>query len=71
MEKYPELFTPVVGQVYLNHNGRKYLCTGIISPERSTMERISDGWTLIAVRTRRFSDGSIEWDHGLNGYWAR
>ena len=70
MEKYPELITPEVGQVYLNHNGQRYRCTGIINPERSTMERLSDGWTLIAVRTRQFDDGTIEWDHSLDGHWT-
>ena len=71
MMKYPDLITPVEGQVYLNHNGQRYRCTGIINPERVTMERLSDGWTLIAVRTRQFEDGTIEWDHSLDGHWPR
>ena len=71
MTKYPDLITPVVGQVYLNHNGQRYRCTGIINYERVTMERLSDGWTLIAVRTRQFEDGTIEWDHSHNGHWPQ
>ena len=71
MTKYPDLITPVAGQVYLNHNGQRYRCTGIINHERVTMERLSDGWTLIAVRTRQFEDGTIEWDHSLDGHWPR
>lgn len=71
MEKYPDLITPVEGQVYLNHNGQRYRCTSVINPERATMERLSDGWTLIAVRTRQFEDGTIEWDHSVDGHWPR
>ncbi|MBD5170059.1 MAG: hypothetical protein HDT20_08095 [Oscillibacter sp.] len=71
MEKYPDLITPEVGKVYLNHNGQRYRCTDIITPERATMERLSDGWTLIAVRTRQYEDGTIEWDHSLDGHWPR
>ena len=71
MTKYPDLITPVAGQVYLNHNGQRYRCTGVITPERVTMERLSDGWTLIAVRTRQYEDGTIEWDHSIDGHWPR
>lgn len=71
MEKYPELITPIEGQVYLNHNGQRYLCTCAQNPERPTMERLSDRWTLTAVRVRRYEDGTIEWDHSVDGHWPK
>lgn len=69
--KYPELITPVEGQVYLNHNGWKYRCIGVTSPERCTMQRLSDGWTLTAVCIRQYDDGTIEWDRSADGHWPR
>ena len=71
MEKYPERITPVEGQVYLNHNGQRYLCTCARNPERPTMERLSDHWTLTAVRVRQYEDGTIEWDHSVDGHWPK
>jgi len=69
--EYPKMITPIAGQTYLNHNGQRYLCTGIINPERCTMERLSDRWTLTAVRTRQYVDGTIEWDHSVDGHWPK
>lgn len=66
--KYPELITPVVGQVYTNHNGQQYRCTRRINNERYIMERLSDHWTLTAVRVRQYEDGTIEWDHSVGGH---
>lgn len=67
--EYPELITPVVGREYLNRNGQRYLCTGRLNHERVTMERVTDHWTLTAVRTRQYEDGTIEWDHSVDGHW--
>ena len=69
--KYPELITPVVGRVYQNRNGQSYRCTGRINQERVTMERLTDRWTLTAVRTRQYEDGTIEWDHSVDCYWPK
>jgi hypothetical protein len=65
----PELITPVEGQVYLNRNGRQYRCISARNPERPIMQRLSDYWTLTAVRVRQFEDGTVEWDHSVDGHW--
>ena len=67
--KYPELIAPVEGQVYLNRNGRQYRCISARNPERPIMQRLSDYWTLTAVRVRQFADGTVEWDHSVDGHW--
>lgn len=36
---------------------------------RITMQRLSDYWTLTAVRVRQFEDGTVEWDHSVDGHW--
>lgn len=69
MKEYPVLIDPEAGKTYLNHNGSTYLCTRRIDAETAVMVRQSDGWTLVAHRTRQFEDGTIEWDHSTDGHW--
>lgn len=69
MTEYPQLIDLETGKVYLNHNGSTYLCTRRIDAETAVMVRQSDGWTLVAHRTRQYKDGTIEWDHSTDGHW--
>jgi hypothetical protein len=55
MDAYVEL---TAGTVYDHSNGDQYKCMG--STESGTlMERISDGWTLVAHGTRMDENGLI------------
>ena len=67
--KYPDLITPVVGQVYHNHGGGDYRCTEVIDDRRAVMVRLHDHWTLIAHGVRQYEDGAIEWDYSTDGHW--
>lgn len=48
------------GKVYLNRNGKCYLCKSV-DGEKATMERTTDLWTLVAHGIRLYEDGTIEW----------
>lgn len=66
-----DLLTPIVGQVYRNRNGYDYKCTAVYSGGRAAMQRVKDGWTLVAVGVRQYNDGTIEWDYSLAGCWSK
>ena len=59
------------GKTYTNHNGADYLC--LYSEDNSTaiMERIKDGWRLIAHGICQYDDDTIEWDYSTNGHFKR
>lgn len=67
--EYPKLITPEEGQEYMNHNGQAYRCIEVLDAETAVLERLSDKWTLIAHRTRQYTDGTIEWDQSTGGHW--
>ncbi len=72
---------PVVGQIYINRNGGKYLCTGNLFYENDAqsqravslgehvayMERVKDGWSLAAHGVIEYEDGTIEWNYSTGG----
>lgn len=60
--------SPEVGKTYKNRNGSDYICKAA-DFENTTMERIKDGWTLIAHGVCQYEDGTIEWDYSTNGHW--
>ena len=55
-------FKPIVGAVYENSNGTKYLC--VKSYDKDTAEFISiySGWYLRALGCHKEDDGRIWWD---------
>mgnify|MGYP000848839660 FL=1 len=59
------------GCAYTNHNGSDYLCKSIPDENSAIMERITDGWTLVAHGIQRYGDGTIEWDYSTGGHWIR
>ena len=61
--KYPELITPVVGQVYHNHGGADYRCTEVLDSSRAVMVRLHDNWTLVAHGVRQY-DNRVGLVHG-------
>ncbi len=69
--EYPQLITPVEGQVYHNRCGSDYLCERRYGDADACMVRIPDGWTCVAHRIRQYTDGTIEWDSSTGGYWPR
>ncbi len=58
------------GCVYTNHNGSDYLCKSIPDDNSAVMERVKDGWTLIAHGIQKYGDGTIEWDYSTGGHWT-
>jgi hypothetical protein len=63
--------TILPGRIYANHNGNDYLCKSIPDDNSAVMERVKDGWTLVAHGIQKFGDGSIEWDYSTGGRWTR
>lgn len=61
----------IVGQIYTNHNGSDYLCKSITDDNSAEMERVTDGWTLVAHGLQKHEDGTIEWDYSTGGHWAK
>ena len=62
--------TPEIGTIYLNHNGKEYLCTKVNEDGSAIMERLKDGWTLTAHGVCQYEDGTIEWDYSTGGRWT-
>ncbi|MFQ8758093.1 MAG: hypothetical protein ACLSAF_00285 [Intestinimonas sp.] len=46
--------------MYRNRNGWDYLCLENAGPGVVVLERVSDGWTLLAHGICVYEDGSIE-----------
>lgn len=57
------------GQVYRNRNGNDYLCLENVEPGVVKLERVSNGWTLLAHGICVYEDGTIEWDWSTGGHW--
>lgn len=57
-----------IGQVYTNRNGSQYKVIGT-TIAGTIMQRISDGWTLVAHGIVQCPDGTIEWDFSTHGHW--
>lgn len=72
---------PVVGQVYTNRGGGQYRCLALVTEHgtpyfnaaggsSSTVgifQNIASGWTFTAKGIIQYIDGTIEWDHSLDG----
>jgi len=56
---------------YTNHNGSDYLCKSIPDDHSAEMERVKDGWTLVAHGIEKYGDGTIEWDYSTGGHWVK
>ena len=74
---------PVVGQIYRNRGGGEYRCTGnrlYMSDEQQRralslgdhvayMERVKDGWSLVAHGVIQYGDGTIEWNYSTGEHF--
>lgn len=83
MEK--KYIVPVVGKIYTNRAGGKYLCKTnryyfndadqqkalSLGEHTATFERVKDGWTLCAHGVLEYEDGAIEWNYSTKGHFAR
>lgn len=72
---------PVVGQIYTNRGGGKYRCLarnvdgrnhywnagGVSSDAAGVFQDIESGWTFTAKGIIQYIDGTIEWDHSVDG----
>ena len=71
---------PVVGQVYINRSGGEFRCiapsedgplfynaAGGFSNAAGVFQNIKSGWTFIAKGILQYIDGTIEWDHSIDG----
>lgn len=73
-------FEPVVGEVYTNRGGGNYRCiapskvgpmfynaAGEFSNASAVMRNETSGWTFTAKGIIQYLDGTIEWDHSIDG----
>ena len=73
---------PVVGQVYTNRGGGAYKCVapsaagplfwngaGGCSNASAVMQNMASGWTFTAKGIIQYIDGTIEWDHSIDGHF--
>ena len=71
---------PVVGQVYINRGGGRFRCiapsdagptfynaAGDFSNASGVFQNIKSGWTFTAKGIIQYIDGTIEWDHSVDG----
>lgn len=71
---------PVVGQVYVNRGGGRFRCiapaadgpvfynaSGGQSNASGVFQNIKSGWTFTAKGVIQYIDGTIEWDHSVDG----
>lgn len=78
-----EKFTPTVGETYLNRGGGSFRCISVKAPGATYYNRadgqsdavaefqnIQSGWTFVAKGIIRYIDGTIEWDHSVDGHFA-
>ena len=59
------------GTVYDHSNGDQYSCLKSypdLGPD-AMLERVSDGWTLVAHGTRMDEQGLICWNYSTGGHW--
>ena len=75
-------FQPTVGQVYTNRGGGQFRCVapsdagpmfwngaGGCSNASAIFQNIKSGWTFTAKGVLQYIDGTIEWDHSINGHF--
>lgn len=71
---------PVIGQVYTNRGGGHFRCIapaatgpmfynagGGFSNASGVFQNVENGWTFTARGIIQFIDGTIEWDHSVDG----
>lgn len=71
---------PIVGEVYTNRGGGRFRCiapadngptfwnaAGGCSNVSGVFQNIESGWTFTAKGIIQYIDGSIEWDHSIDG----
>ena len=71
---------PVVGQVYTNRGGGHFRCiarpmpgtmyynsAGGSSSTTAVFRNVKSGWTFVAKGIIQYIDGTIEWDHSIDG----
>lgn len=75
---------PVVGAVYTNRGGGCFRCiapadngpmfwnaAGGCSNASGVFQNIESGWTFTAKGVIQYIDGSIEWDHSVDGHFEQ
>lgn len=62
----PQRFVPVVGEVYENAGGGRFLCKRSNGCD-ARMQNILSGWDCVAHGIVRYEDGTIEWDYSTGG----
>lgn len=73
---------PVVGQIYINRGGGQYRCiapaddgplfynaAGGFSRASGVFQNTKSGWTFTAKGIIQYIDGTIEWDHSIDGHF--
>lgn len=77
-------FEPVVGEVYTNRGGGNYRCiapsdvgptfynaAGGFSNASAVMRNEKSGWTFTAKGVIQYIDGTIEWNHSIDGHFEK
>ena len=63
MKSFATYFQPVIGHVYKNQNGSRYLCVGEGELENEAVfVRADNGWEVVARGFRKLEDGTVLWD---------
>ena len=73
---------PIVGRVYTNRGGGRFKCiapsaagpmfwngAGGCSNASAVFQNVESGWTFTAKGILQFIDGTIEWDHSIDGHF--
>lgn len=62
---------PEAGQVYTNRGGGQFRCIAqspdAFGPCNGVFQNIKSGWTFTAKGIVQYIDGTIEWDHSIDG----
>ena len=64
----PQRFSPVVGEVYENAGGGRFICRSS-NGNNGRMQNILSGWDCTAHGIVRYEDGTIEWDYSTDGHF--
>lgn len=75
---------PKIGQVYTNRGGGQFRCiaqaadgpmfynaAGGFSNASGVFQNIESGWTFTAKGIIQYIDGTIEWDHSVDGHFEK
>lgn len=73
---------PVIGHVYTNRGGGRFKCiapaaagpmfwngAGGCSNASAVFQNVASGWTFTAKGVIQYIDGTIEWDHSIDGHF--